>query len=104
MCVDADGALWTAVWGTGEVRRYTPDGRLDRTIRLPVTQPTSCAFAGAGLDVLVITTAWHRLPPAARAREPLAGAIFCCRPGAAGRPEHRFGAPAAGGLSGSRRR
>ena len=35
-----------------------PDGVLDRAIRLPVTQPTSCTFAG---DVLVITTAWHRL-------------------------------------------
>ena len=88
MCVDAAGALWTAVWGTGEVRRYTPDGALDATIRLPVSQPTSCAFAG---DVLVITTAWHRLSSQDRAREPLAGGLFACSPGVRGRPEHRFG-------------
>jgi len=88
MCVDADGALWTAVWGTGEVRRYTPDGALDRAIGLPVSQPTSCAFAG---DVLVITTAWHRLSAQERARQPLAGGLFACSPGVCGRPEHRFG-------------
>ncbi len=88
MCVDADGALWTAVWGTGEVRRYTPDGALDRAISLPVSQPTSCAFAD---DVLVITSAWHRLSEQERARQPLAGGIFACSPGVRGRPEHRFG-------------
>ena len=46
MCVDTDGGLWAAVWGAGEVRRYSPAGELDRTVRLPVTQPTSCVFAG----------------------------------------------------------
>ena len=46
MCVDTDGGLWATVWGTGEVRRYSPAGELDRTVRLPVTQPTSCVFAG----------------------------------------------------------
>jgi sugar lactone lactonase YvrE len=88
MCVDADGAIWTAVWGTGEVRRYTPAGALDRVISLPVSQPTSCAFAG---DVLVITSAWHLLDARARAAQPLAGGVFACRPGAHGREEHRFG-------------
>jgi sugar lactone lactonase YvrE len=92
MCVDADGGLWTAVWGTGEVRRYTPHGALDRTIQLPVTQPTSCIFAGDALDVLVITTAWHRLSPGDLGRQPHAGSLFCCRPGTTGRPTHTFDA------------
>jgi sugar lactone lactonase YvrE len=91
MCVDADGAIWVAVWGTGEVRRYTPAGDLDRTIRVPVSQPTSCVFAGPGLDVLVITSAWHQLDDAERARQPHAGGVFCCRPGPRGRPTHAFG-------------
>jgi sugar lactone lactonase YvrE len=104
MCVDADGGIWTAVWGAGEVRRYTPAGVLDRAIGLPVTQPTSCTFAGPGLDVLVITSAWHRLEPGERARQPHAGSVFCCRPGAAGLATHPFGAPAGRALSGRTRR
>ena len=63
ICVDTDGGLWAAVWGAGEVRRYSPAGELDRTVRLPVTQPTSCVFAGESLDVLVITSARRGLPP-----------------------------------------
>ena len=90
MCVDADGCLWTAIWGTGEVRRYTPEGILERTLRTPVSQPTSCTFAGAALDVLVVTSAWHRLTPQRRAAEPHAGSIFCARPGASGLPSRRF--------------
>jgi sugar lactone lactonase YvrE len=86
MCVDTDGGLWTAIWGTGEVRRYSPAGELDRTIRLPVTQPTSCVFAGDSLDVLVITSARRGLPAETLAREPHAGSVFCCRPGATGFP------------------
>ncbi|WP_387903633.1 SMP-30/gluconolactonase/LRE family protein [Streptomyces argenteolus] len=39
MTVDCEGALWTAVWGAGEVRRYLPDGTLASVLRLPVTQP-----------------------------------------------------------------
>lgn len=100
MCIDADGAIWTAVWGTGEVRRSTPAGVLGRTIRLPVTQPTSCTFAGPGLDVLMITSAWHLLDPGERVRQPRAGGIFCARPGPAGQATHPFGAPTARALSG----
>lgn len=85
LCIDADGCIWTAVWGSSEVRRYTPSGAIDRIVRLPVTQPTSVIFAGEQLDVLVITTASHRLNAAERAQQEHAGSLFCCRPGVGGR-------------------
>jgi sugar lactone lactonase YvrE len=90
ICVDAEGCLGTAIWGSGEVRRYTPEGVLDRTLATPVSQPTSCVFAGPALDVLVITSAWHRLDAAQRAAEPQAGGIFCARPGVSGIAGRRF--------------
>jgi sugar lactone lactonase YvrE len=86
MTVDADGCLWVALFGGGAVHRYTPDGDLDRVIELPVSLVTSCAFGGAGLDVLYITTASHRLT----GPEPLAGALFSCRPGPRGLPSARY--------------
>jgi sugar lactone lactonase YvrE len=88
LCVDSDGCLWTAVWGASEVRRYTPHGTLDRTVRLPVSQPTSVIFAGAHLDVLVITTASRHLEAAERAGQPHAGSVFCVAPGVSGQPIH----------------
>src|SRR5262245_48959493 len=86
ICLDADGGIWAAIWGTGEVRRYTPAGELDTAISVPVTQPTSCVFAGDALDVLVITSARRGLSPERLEREPHAGSVFCCRPGPAGLP------------------
>ena len=88
LCVDADGGIWAAVWGLGEVRRYSPAGRLDRTIRVPVAQPTSCVFAGDALDALVITSARRGLSSEALEDQPQAGSVFCCSPGVAGLPPH----------------
>lgn len=85
LTIDAEGGLWVALWGGGAVHRYL-DGRLDRVIRLPVSQPTSCAFGGPGLDELYITSAWEGLGPDARRAQPLAGSLFRVRPGVRGVP------------------
>ncbi|MGR7000993.1 SMP-30/gluconolactonase/LRE family protein [Yinghuangia aomiensis] len=57
LTVDADGAVWVALWDGAAVRRYTPDGRLDHEIRLPTARPTACVFGGGALTDLYITTA-----------------------------------------------
>lgn len=57
LCVDADGGVWVAIWLGGAVHRYTPDGTLDRVVRLPTPLVTSCAFAGPDFRTLIITTA-----------------------------------------------
>jgi sugar lactone lactonase YvrE len=89
-CVDADGCLWNAEYGAGRVVRYTPDGKLDRAIALPVTNPTCCCFGGTDLSVLYVTSATQRLTPEDLAKQPLAGSLFALRPGARGLAESRF--------------
>jgi sugar lactone lactonase YvrE len=85
LCVDADGHVWVALWGGGAVRRYRPNGVLDREVGLPVRYVTSCAFGGEELDELFITTATSDLNPAQLASEPMAGAIFRYQPRCQGR-------------------
>jgi sugar lactone lactonase YvrE len=86
MCSDADGCLWIAMWGLGEVRRYTPDGVLDRSIRVPAPHVSSVAFAGPDLDTLVITTATQDLTEEQLTAYPLSGKLFTARPGVRGLP------------------
>ncbi|QNP72898.1 SMP-30/gluconolactonase/LRE family protein [Streptomyces roseirectus] len=57
LTVDADGCVWVALWDGAAVRRYTPQGTLDRVISLPTPRVTACAFGGADLTDLYITTA-----------------------------------------------
>lgn len=61
-----------ALWDGGAVRRYTQDGELDRVVELPVRRPTACAFGGAGLTDLYITTARTGL----EAPHPLSGSVL----------------------------
>lgn len=89
-CVDADGCLWNAEYGGSRVVRYTPAGRIDRVVELPVSNVTCCCFGGKDLDTLYISTARQKMTPEHLAREPLAGNIFACRPGVRGLPEARY--------------
>lgn len=84
--VDAHGHVWNAQWGAGRIVRYAPDGRVDRILRMPVSQPTSCAFGGTDLKTLYITSASQGLSPDKRAAQPLAGALFAIEPGVSGCP------------------
>jgi sugar lactone lactonase YvrE len=86
MTVDAEGFLWVALWGGWAVRRYAPDGTLDRVVRLPVSQVSSCTFGGPDLDELYVTSAASDLAPAALRHEPHAGGLFRHRPGVRGLP------------------
>ncbi|MFD8150277.1 MULTISPECIES: SMP-30/gluconolactonase/LRE family protein [unclassified Streptomyces] len=86
LTVDADGCVWVALWQGSAVRRYTPDGRLDRVVALPVPLVTACAFGGAGLSDLYVTTARTGLtgPPA------LAGSLFVVPGAGRGLPQPVF--------------
>jgi sugar lactone lactonase YvrE len=89
--VDAAGHVWSANYGGSCITRYTPDGAVAQIIPVPVSQPTSCAFGGPDGDILFITTAFQRLAPEQRAKEPLAGAVLALRVQAQGLPEPGFG-------------
>jgi sugar lactone lactonase YvrE len=79
--IDADGGYWICGNDAGCVHRFTPDGRLDRTIPLPVKKPAMCAFGGPGLETLFITSI---RPEGDVSDQPLAGGVFAVRPGTVG--------------------
>lgn len=82
--IDAEGYLWNAQWGGSRIVRYAPDGTVDRIVPVPVEQPTSCAFGGADLATLYVTSAWDGLSAEASGRPSQAGALFAFEPGVRG--------------------
>jgi sugar lactone lactonase YvrE len=77
LTVDDAGALWVAMWGGGELRRYDPGGSLLVTVPVPADRPTSCAFGGPDRTTLFFTTARDGLGASELARQPDAGRVFC---------------------------
>ncbi|WP_433450111.1 SMP-30/gluconolactonase/LRE family protein [Streptomyces sp. CA-142005] len=86
LTVDAEGCVWVALWDGGAVRRYTPDGALDRVIQLPAPRTTACAFGGADLTDLYITTARVGLS----APHPLSGSLLVVPGAGKGLPQPAF--------------
>ena len=85
--IDAEGFLWNAEFFGSRIVRYAPDGRIDRVIPMPTDRPTCCTFGGPDLETLFITTTSQNLTEAERHAQPLAGALFACRPGVKGLEE-----------------
>ncbi|MFJ4343686.1 SMP-30/gluconolactonase/LRE family protein [Pseudomonas sp. NPDC089401] len=83
--IDADGCYWICGNDAGQVHRFTPDGRLDRSLSVPVKKPAMCAFGGANLDTLFVTSI--RPGGVDLADQPLAGGVFALRPGVQGLEE-----------------
>jgi L-arabinonolactonase len=90
MAFDAEGFLWNARWDGKGLARFAPDGRLDRFVPMPVSRPTSCAFGGANLDQLYVTSAHIGFDDAKLAAEPLAGGVFALDVGVKGMPARRW--------------
>ena len=87
--MDAEGYLWTGLFGGWEVRRYSPAAKLVQSIRFPVSCITKIAFRGPDLTDVYATTAWKALDEAGRAKEPLAGGVFHFRSAVPGLPANR---------------
>ena len=84
MTFDAEGGLWVACWGGSCVARFDVAGRRERSIALPASQITSCAFAGDRLDRMFVTSAADGVD------EEHGGALFEVDPGCTGLAPHRF--------------
>jgi L-arabinonolactonase len=96
--VDAEGCVWNAQVISGDLIRYSPDGKVERRIGMPVRNITSVMFGGEKLDEIYVTSMARVQHPAAHEHfaaetkpQFAAGALFRIRGlGIKGLPEHRF--------------
>ena len=84
--VDVDGCYWICGNDEGCILRFTPEGKLDRTIDLPMLKPSMCSFGGVGMDTLLVTSIAAGKAPG----DEWAGATLLVRPGVCGVPETPF--------------
>lgn len=59
LAVDAEGHVWAAACRSGAIKRFAPDGTLDRVVLLPAKDVTSLTFGGPDLRDLYVTTAYE---------------------------------------------
>ena len=86
---DAEHGVWSCVLRTGKIARFTASG-LDRTVDVPMANPSDVAFGGPDLDrMFVVSIALNLGEDAEPAAE--AGWVMAFDDlGVAGRPEARF--------------
>ena len=88
--VDRDGCYWSAFYRGGKIVRLSPRGEALSESPLPAMCPTMCAFGGADLMTLFVTTARQHRDPEELARMPQSGGIFALRIDVPGLPEPKF--------------
>jgi sugar lactone lactonase YvrE len=82
--VDAEGHVWTGLYAGWHVARFSPDGKLVGTVKMPTANVTKMAFGGEDLRTVFVTTARKNLDEAALAAQPLAGSLLTFRAPVAG--------------------
>jgi D-xylonolactonase len=70
MTVDAAGHVWSAIWGSGCVIRFDPQGNEERRIEVPATQTSSVMFGGPALTDVYVTSAMAGTGEPASGMEP----------------------------------
>ncbi|MDB5885994.1 MAG: gluconolactonase [Polaromonas sp.] len=91
MTTDAAGRIWIAHWGAACVSCHDPVSAAELLrIHLPTSHITNCAFGGADLRTLFITSARSGLSTQQLLDQPLAGALFCVDLEVPGLPAHYF--------------
>jgi sugar lactone lactonase YvrE len=88
--VDVEGYYWSAGISAGVLNRWAPDGTLDRSIPLPVSNPTCPCFGGPDLRTIYVTSLRHDLPADALAAKPASGGIVALQVDVPGVPVARY--------------
>jgi sugar lactone lactonase YvrE len=92
MAIDAEDKLWVGLWNGDAVARFDPTtGKLISKIDVPAHNVTACAFGGANLDTLYITTASVDMTEEEKGKFPDAGSLFMAVPGVRGQRSVFFG-------------
>jgi sugar lactone lactonase YvrE len=73
--VDKLGNIWNALWGSGMIVCYKPNGEIIFQVKLPVSQISCVCIGGPNLDWLIITSA-SQLTDFEKKKEPEAGNLF----------------------------
>lgn len=81
--VDAEGCYWICGNDAGCILRFTPGGRLDRKIDVPMAKPSMCSFGGPDLGTMLVTSISAGQAPG----DQWAGATIAFRTGVQGMPE-----------------
>ncbi|WP_222611268.1 MULTISPECIES: SMP-30/gluconolactonase/LRE family protein [Undibacterium] len=84
--VDIDGCYWICGNDGSRLLRFTPEGKLDKEIALPMKKPAMCSFGGPNLDTLMVTSIGVGQPE----DDEWAGATILLRPGTQGIAETAF--------------
>lgn len=88
--VDAEGCVWSALYGGWGLHRYAPSGELLAHVEMPCANVTKAAFGGYDLKTLYVTTARQQLSADDLAKQPLAGGLFVLTVEVPGLPQNRF--------------
>jgi xylono-1,5-lactonase len=84
---DAEGCVWTGLYGGWKLVRHSPRGELIGDIEFPCANVTKACFGGDDLRTLYVTTARKNLSEEELTRQPLAGALFSVRVDTPGLPQ-----------------